>query len=99
MIRNSSQINKSSDLPNGVYRFVEYDKRLANPVPKVGFGALVYVDGKKRIKKFRVTTGITEQYAQECAEYFRLMYEQSLKYGTKFDYNFIDHWNKKGLTS
>ena len=94
MIRNESQINKTSDLPNGVSRFVEYDHRLAKPKPKVGFTVLVYVKGKKHIKKFRVSAKASEDKAKEAALRYRSEYETCEQYGFFFNRCFLDNWNK-----
>lgn len=94
MIRSESQINKTSDLPNGVSRFVEYDHRLAKPKPKVGFTVLVYVKGKKYIKKFRVSAKADEDKAKAAALKFRREYEICAEIGCTFYPHFLDNWNK-----
>ena len=95
MIRNESQINKTSDLPNGVSRFVEYDHRLTKPKPKVGFTVLVYVHGKKYIKKFRVSAKASEDKAKKAALRYRSEYERCTKYPMfPFNPHFLDNWNK-----
>ena len=94
MIRNESQINKTSDLPNGVSRFVEYDHRLAKPKLKVGFTVLVYVKGKKYIKKFRVSAKADEDKARKAALNFRMEYEVCAENGYVFNHHFLDNWNK-----
>lgn len=94
MIRNESQINKTSDLPNGVSRFVEYDHRLNKPKPKVGFDVLVYVNGKKHIKKFRVSANASEDKAKEAALRYRSEYETCEEYSFFFNEHFLDNWNK-----
>ena len=95
MIRKNAQRNKTTDLPNGVSRFVEIDKRAKNPIPKIGFGALVYVEGKPKIKKFRVTEGISENHAREAAIYFRLYYESCSELPFRFNFNEFDDWKGK----
>ncbi len=91
-MRSASQINKTSDLPNGVSRFEEYDRRLANPMPKVGFAALVYVNGAKRIKKFRVSNLASEECAKKTAIAFRYYYEQCINNNWLFDYERMSEW-------
>lgn len=94
MIRNESQINKTSNLPNGVSRFVEYDHRLANPKARIGYTVLVYDNGKKHIKKFRVSAKACEEKAEIAALRYRLKYEHCAEFNIPFDPNFLDDWNK-----
>lgn len=87
-MRIKSQKNKTSNLPNGVYRFIEYDKRLKNPVGKVGFGCLIYVDKVKRTEKFRVNKFRTEEEAKNLACDLRALYEFCIVIGSFTEYNF-----------
>jgi len=95
IIRNCSQINKTSRLPNGVSRVEERDKRHKNPKTKICFNALVYVNGEKRIKHFRVSENTTEQRAKEVAIAFREYYELCEKRNIQMNYNAFDGWNSK----
>lgn len=95
MIRETSQINKGSNLPNGVSRFIELDNRLAKPNPIVCFGVLVAVDGLFTVKKFRVSKNVTENQTRKAAINFRKYYEDCVRTGTKFDFHKFDGWNKK----
>lgn len=94
MIRSHSQNNKTTDLPNGVSRFEEVDKRSPNPKIKVGFGALVYVNGKAKIKKFRVSEKASEKSARDFAIKFRTYYEHCALNGIEFDYEYLSDWQK-----
>jgi hypothetical protein len=92
MIRNSSQINKTSNLPNGVSRFIEIDKRWPGATPIVCFGVLVSIKGKFTIKKFRVSKNVSESQTRKAAIAFRNYYEDCIESGTKFDFNKFDNW-------
>lgn len=94
LIRNNSQINKSSRLPNGVSRVEERDYRLRHPKIKICFSVLVYVDGEAKLKRFRVGKKVSEETAQKTAIAFREYYEMCEKQGIKMNYNAFDDWNK-----
>jgi len=93
-VRESAQINKTSNLPNGVTRFIEYDRRLKNPKPVICFGVSVAVNGEHTVRKFRVSANVTENHTKNTAIDFRKYYEECVTTGTKFDFNKFDNWNK-----
>lgn len=92
MIRETSQINKSNNMPNGVSRFIELDKRLKKPNPVVCFGVLVAIDGVFTVRKFRVSKEVSEKMTMQTAINFRKYYEQCVENGMKFDFHRYDDW-------
>jgi len=95
-MRSQSQINKTSDLPNGVSRIIEYDKRYNDKKGCVYYAALVKVDNELKIKKFRVSKKASEELAKTTAIRFRVMYEEFEEKGvpfTKSILNSFDGWN------
>lgn len=93
-MRDEPQINKNSDLPNGVSRFFEYDKRLVNPKQVVVFGVCVKDKGKFRVKKFRVGHNVSENEAMGFAIAYRKYYESCLEYNMPFNYDIFKEWDK-----
>lgn len=93
MIRETSQINKSNNMPNGVSRFIERDKRWPNATPIVCFGVVVSVKGKFTVKKFRVSKNVSESLTQNTAINFRKYYENCIENGMKFDFHAYDDWH------
>lgn len=92
VFRNESQINKTSNMPNGVSRFIEIDKRYPNSTPVVCFGVSVSVDGKFTVKKFRVSKNVSENQTRNTAINFRKYYEECIESGTKFEFDRFNNW-------
>ena len=74
-MRTKSQVNKTSDLPNGVCRCVEQDWRYPRSKPVVVYSALIKVNGKRTNSHFRVKQGESEARAMEAAIKCRADYE------------------------
>ena len=95
-MRSQSQINKTSDLPNGVSRSIEYDKRYNDKAGTICYSALVYIDGKPKIRNFRVSKKASEQLAKETAIRMRTCYElfsEKAVLFTEANYKSFDGWN------
>lgn len=89
MIRECSQANKTSTLPNGVSRYTERNGMIC-------FNVLVYektqLETKLRIKHFRVSKAFTEKFVEQIAIAFRKYYELCAKHDKKFVYTAFDDW-------